>query len=268
MAIITISRQIGSLGDKIAETVADELNYDCINKQKISEALNIQGFSILDVEKYDEKKPSIWQSFSMQKKRFYHLIRAAVYELAANENVMIVGRGGQVILKDFPGTIHIRVIAPYAKRLDRFIKEKGCDEKKAEQIIQQHDRDSSGYVSAYFDADWDDQDLYDLVINTRTMAVDTAVAMITCAVGADEFKKSSLPCEKFRDLALTQKAKAVLLEIPGLRSTILDVEQGVATLSGLTRSSTVKEECQKAVSNINGITKVNNQLRVVSNPIE
>ena len=196
----------------------------------------------------------------MQKIRFSNLIRAAVYEIAANENVMIVGHGGQTILKDFPGTLHFRVIAPYATRLSRLMEQKECDEKDAKRSIRQSDRDSSGYITAYFDADWDDRELYDLVINTRTLPLDTAVAMIICAVGADEFKKSSQPFEKLRDLALTQKAQAVLLEIPALGATTVKVEQGVATLSGLTRSLAAIEESEKAVSQINGIIKVNNHL--------
>jgi cytidylate kinase len=100
MAIVTISRQIGSLGDEIAKVVAGKLGCECVGKSKISKFLSDQGLSAPAVEKYDEKKPTIWQSLSIQKKRFAHLIRAAVYELAANENVMIVGRGGQAILKD------------------------------------------------------------------------------------------------------------------------------------------------------------------------
>ena len=260
MAIITISRQIGSLGDEIAKAVADKLGYEYIEKSKISEILSVQGFSASDVEKYDEKKPSIWENLSIQKERFSHLIRAAVYELAAKENVMIVGRGGQAILKDIPGTLHVRVISPYDARLSRLREQTGYDEKNAEQVIRQNDRDSSGYIRSYFAADWDDIDLYDLIINTRTTSLSTSVAMITCAVGANEFKKNSQTLEKLNDLALRQKAKAVLLEIPGVAATNLDVEKGVANLSGYVRSSGAIEECEKAVSNIKGITKVNNQL--------
>ena len=167
MAIITISRQIGSLGDEIAKAVADKLGYEYIEKLKISKILSDQGFSAPEVEKYDEKKPSIWQSLSMQKKRFSHLIRAAVYELAVKENVVIVGRGGQAILKDIQGTLHVRVIASNAARISRLMEQMGYDEKDAERIIRQSDRDSSGYIGAYFDADWDDGDLYDLVVNIR-----------------------------------------------------------------------------------------------------
>lgn len=263
MAIITISRQIGSLGDEIAKAVADKLGYEYIEKSRISEVLTGLGFSASDVEKYDEKKPSIWQSLSAQNRRFSHLIQAAVYELASNENVIIVGRGGQAILKDFPGTLHVKVVAPYATRLSRLVDQMGCDKNKAEQIIRRNDRDSSGYISTHFAADWDDQDFYDLVINTRTMSLDTGVAMIACAVAADEFKKNSQAFEKLGDLALTQKANSVLLGISGLTSVILGVERGVANLSGFANSETAIKECESAVSKVKGIIKVNSQINVV-----
>ena len=98
MAIITISRQIGSLGDEIAKTVADRLGYELIEKSQIGQILLEHGFSSSDIDQYDEKKPSLLQHLSMQKRVFERLIRASVYELAAKEVVVIVGRGAQVIL--------------------------------------------------------------------------------------------------------------------------------------------------------------------------
>lgn len=56
MAIVTISRQIGSLGDEIAKALADKLGYEYMEKSKISEVLTKLGFSVSDVEIYDEKK--------------------------------------------------------------------------------------------------------------------------------------------------------------------------------------------------------------------
>ena len=245
-------------------TRVEELGYELIEKTQISEVLSKHGFSASDVDKYDEKKPSIWQTLSKQKNKFAHLIRTAVYELAAKENAVIVGRGAQVILEDIPGTLHVRVIAPFAIRVSRLMEQMGYNEENAQRIIRQSDRDSSGYISTYFGANWDDSDLYDLVINTRTMTLNTGVEMITRAVGTDEFKKSPEVFEKLRDLALTQKVKAVLLEVSGLEGANLDVQKGVVILTGSARSFAVKEECEKAISNITGITKVNNQLYVTS----
>jgi len=264
MTIITISRQVGSLGDKIAEAVAEQFGYEHIEKSKISSVLSDQGFSASYFEKYDEKKPFVWQSLSIQNKKFSHLIRAAVYELAAKENVVIVGRGGQVIFKNFTGALHIRVIAPYAARVNRLMEQKGCDKKDAEQIIRQTDRDSSGFINAYFDADWEDKDLYDLIINTRTTSLNTGVAMITCALDADEFKKSPEHLEKLRDLSLVEKVKAKLLDIPGMEISHLGAENGVVSISGLANSSEEIEACEKVISNIRGVTQIDNQLTVVT----
>jgi len=262
MAIITISRQIGSLGDEIARSTAGALGYRYIEKNEISEALSKLGFSVSDVDRYDEKKPSVWQTLSIQKRLFALLIRAAVYELAANENVVIVGRGGQVILKDIPEVIHVRVIAPYSARVGRLMEQMRYEEKNAQWVIRQSDRDSSGYLNTYFDANWDDSDLYDLVINTRSITLNMGVEMITCAVGAHEIKKSSSVFERLNDLALSQRAKAALLEVAGVELSNVAVEKGEAFLSGLVRSSAVKTNCEKAISNIRGITSINNQLNV------
>lgn len=265
MAIVTISRQIGSLGDMLAKSAADKLGYKYIEKNQISETLSKLGFSVSEVDKYDEKKPSVWQTLTAQKRLFAHLIQAAVYELAATQNVVIVGRGGQIILKDLPGVLHVRVIAPYAARVARLMERMGCEEKNAQRIIRHSDRDSSGYLGTYFDADWDDSALYDLVINTRTITLDMGVRMIAGAVEALETTKSPSVSEKLNDLALTHKARAALLGFDGVEIVNLSVEKGVATLSGLVRSSVIKENCEKTLSNLAGIKSVSNQLNVADN---
>jgi len=268
MAIISISRQIGSLGDEIAKSVADKLGYEHVEKAQISEVLSKHGFSASEIDKFDEKKPSLLQTLSVQKKIFAHLIRTAIYELAAKENVVIVGRGAQVILQDIPGTLHVRVIAPYAARVSRLVQQMGYQEKNAQSNIRQSDRNSSGYIHTYFDANWNDSDLYDLVINTQTVTTDTAVEMITCAVDSDELKKSPQVSEKLHDLALAQKVRAVLLEVAGVEVVNLDVQKGVVNLIGSAVSLEAKEECQQTLSDIKGITEVNNQINVLPDSLK
>ena len=265
MAIVTISRQAGSLGNEIARSAADKLGYRYIEKNQISETLSKLGFSVSDVDKYDEKKPSVWQTLSIQKKLFAHLIQAAVYELAKEQDAVIVGRGGQIILKDIPGAMHVRVIAPYTERVTRLMEEMRYEEKNAQRIIRRSDRDSSGYLATYFDADWDDSALYDLVINTRAISPDTGVRMITGAVEALESAKSPSVSENLNDRALTHKARAALIAFDGLEIVNLVVEKGVVTLSGLVRSSVIKDNCAKTLATIEGITSINNQLNVADN---
>ena len=263
MAIITISRQVGSLGDEIAKAAADALGYNYIEKVQISEILSKCGFSISDIDKLDEKKPSVWQTLSMQTEIFAHFIRAAVNELAARRNVVIVGRGGQVILKDTPGVLHVRVIAPFETRVGRLMEQRGYEEKMAQRMIRQIDRDSSGYLSNYFEASIDNGDLYDLVINTRAMTLKESVEMITCAVGADKIKESPQMSEALYESALKHKATAALLEVTDKVEWVdLELTKGIALLSGLVSTAAIKDECEKVVLNINGIDSVHNQLNV------
>lgn len=256
MAVITISRQIGSLGDEIAKELAVKLGYERIEKSEIGAILSEHGFSDSDVDKYDETNPSLLQHLSRQKKIYEHVIRAAIYELAAKENVVIVGRGAQVILKDVPGTLHVRVIAPYAVRVNRLIEMNGKEKKNAQWVIRQSDRNSSGYIHAYFSADWDDGELYDLVLNTQTMTLNNCVEMIMCTVCSDDFQKSAQVTEELIDLALTQKAKAVMLEVDGLENTDLVVQNGIVYLPDSGIPLETKEACEKAIWNIKGVIKI------------
>ena len=263
MAILTISRQVGSLGNEIARAAADMLGYECVDKSQISEALANLGFSVAEIDKYDEKKPTIWQTLSHQKDQFAHLIQAAVYKLAAQNNVVIIGRGGQAILKDIPGTLHIRVIAPYATRLKRLMEEEGFSENEAQQLVRQKDRDSAGYLRTYFNADWNNGDLYDLIINTRAVKLSESVEMIARALETDEIKNAPQISELLHNHALTHKAKSALLNVTEkVDRADLVLDQGVAYLSGLVRSPVIRNRCEQIVLSIQGINSVENQLNV------
>jgi hypothetical protein len=95
MSIITISRQLGSLGTEIAQGVAEKPSYEYIDKKKVTEALSPYGFFASDVEKFDEKKPSFGDSFQIQKKKFLHSLEAVINDFGRKGNVVIVGRGGR-----------------------------------------------------------------------------------------------------------------------------------------------------------------------------
>ncbi|MBW1694322.1 MAG: cytidylate kinase family protein [Deltaproteobacteria bacterium] len=262
MAVITISRQLGSFGEEIATAVADKLNYEYIHKQKIGEALAGHGFRASDFKKYDEKKPSIWQSLLEQTRNFQSLLRAVIYDFAIKENTVIVGRGGQILLKDLPGVLHMRIIAPFKTRMNRLMAE-GYEEKNAERALRQRDRDSSGYIYSFFGANWDDAELYDLVLNTKSISSDTGIKLILDTLDSREFKEiPKETTEKLGDLALTHKVETAIMEIPGLSWANLYVDKGVANISGTANSDSTIVECKRIVSGIQGIKSVDSQLFV------
>ena len=55
MAVITVARQLGSDGDRIAEQVAQRLEYEYVDQRLVKEIASITGATVDEVEKYDEK---------------------------------------------------------------------------------------------------------------------------------------------------------------------------------------------------------------------
>lgn len=266
MSLITISRQIGSLGTEIAKIVSDKLNYEYVNKERIGEALADYGFPKREVDEYDEKRPSFWTALSSEREKFLHLIQAVIYDFAMKGNVVIVGRGGQFLLKDLSSALHVRIKAPFDVRVKRIMEREGDDEKEVERILRRSDQDASGYIRYLFDADWDDQSLYDTIINTQKISMDTAVKMILDAVHSPELKERAKKAEKnLADLALAQKVAATLVDVSGIdiRDSEISVEGGVVLLSGMVDSVEGKEEFERIVSRVRGVKKVDNQLLVM-----
>ncbi len=262
MAVITISRQVGSLGTEVAREVAGRLRYEYLDREGIEQGLTAQGLAVSEVEKFDEKSQPFWANWQIQGMKFLHAMQTVIYKAARRDNVVIVGRGGQIILKGIPGVLHVRVVAPFPDRVKRLVAQDGGDEKELSRILKQSDRDSEGFIRTFFDAEWEDANLYDLTINTRKLPVDTAVEMVLRAIPAVEaMKESERFKERLDDLILQQKLEVVLLNA-NLGNIRFEVAGRVVTLLGTVSSSREGEDCVRLISGVEGVQKVENRLVV------
>ena len=265
MSVITISRQLGSLGTEIAQAVAAHLHYQLVDKEVIGEALAVCGVPKMEVERLDEKSPPFWDSWSASCKKFFQTLQMTVYDFAHRNNVVIVGRGGQILLKDLPGVLHVRVTAPFEVRLKRIREKDRVDEKQAVRLLRRSDQDSAGFIRAFFNLDWEDPDLYDLVINTQKLATDSGVRTILESVQSAEIREGEARgVEKLGDLVLQQKVEAAIMHVVGLGAIDMNIRVagGVVTLEGAVTSGVNKENCERAAAGVEGVKEVNNLLSV------
>jgi len=264
MAVITISRQTESLGTEIAREAARRLQYEYLDREGIGQGLTAHGLAVPEVERFDEKKPSFWANWQIQGRKFFHAMQMVIYEAARRGNVVIVGRGGQVLLKGIPGVLHVRIIAPLQARVQRLMAKEGGNEKELLQILKQSDVDSGGFIRTFLDADWEDADLYDLTISTDKLPVDAAVDMILRAIPAVEAMKDiSRSQNRMDDLILKLKVEAVLLNA-NPRNIRVEVAGGVVTLYGTVSSSWEGSSYVSMVSGIEGVQKVNNSIVILA----
>ena len=98
-------------------------------------------------------------------------------------NIVIIGRGGQGILKDKPGVLHVRIEAPLDIRVKRIQDQENVGPTAAQEKATQRDKAAADYLMRFYDIDWADPMLYDLAINTGKLGVDAAAHLIVNAVG-------------------------------------------------------------------------------------
>jgi cytidylate kinase len=106
------------------------------------------------------------------------LIRAA-YE---DDNIVILGRGGQAILQGKPSVLHVRIEAPAEDRVARTQEQDELTQQGAERQIDRRDRAASDYLKRFYDIDWSDPTQYHLVINTGKWSTEAAAHLIVNAV--------------------------------------------------------------------------------------
>jgi len=102
MSAITVSRQMGSRGDELALQVAGRLGWQRVCRDLINQAARSAGVPQVALAEIDELgflglRPSAkeWRVYQSQVERI-------IRDLADGGNVVIVGRGGQVVLHDRP----------------------------------------------------------------------------------------------------------------------------------------------------------------------
>jgi cytidylate kinase len=117
---------------------------------------------------------------------YLDLTRSVIAEYVATGQVIIVGRGAQMILRAQPGVLHVQVIARFETRVFNIIQREGLKWREAAQRVRAADEQRAGYLRRFYNVDWLDPSLYDLVINTDRIACDAAVDLVVRAAQAVE----------------------------------------------------------------------------------
>ena len=133
------------------------------------------------------RNPGAWAGFSSASARDRSAVEPVMQLIhAAHEmgNVVVMGRGAQVVLRDKPDVLHVRLTAPLEIRVRRHQIRAGLDVEVARGQVLGRDRASAEFVKRYYDVDVADPTLYDLIINTGKLPWEAAADLIVGALTA------------------------------------------------------------------------------------
>lgn len=179
MAVITISRQLGSLGCEIADEISNCLGYKIVYREIINQAAIQAGVPEVALATIDDLdllgiRPSL-----ESRNAYHHAVREIMHNLAHEGNIVIIGRAGQVVLRGMLHTIHVRLYAPLEIRIARISERHKISADAARSQVIASDQSRSRYLKRFYKTNWDDPNLYDIMINTARLSP-KSVASVIC----------------------------------------------------------------------------------------
>ena len=136
------------------------------------------GLDTLLTEYRDLPDPIITSGYDINDAKLLEVTRSVIEELAHKDNVVIIGRGANIILGQWPRTLHVGLVTSLEKRLERLKIREGLEGKEAEKHIAENDRARAAYFQRFFKVQSLDPLQYHLMLNTDRLDVPQAAEAI------------------------------------------------------------------------------------------
>lgn len=180
MAIITISRQNGSLGDEIADALAARLGTTVISrKYALDNFFGEINPGILD--RLNESAKFFETTLPGSNRTYADILVEKIRTIVSDskdKDVIILGMGGSVLLAGFPGALHIRVTASESTRISTIARKYRITNDEATEVLNIADRKHRKFVRTVYGKDITSPEQFDLILNTDRLGVDECVDAI------------------------------------------------------------------------------------------
>ncbi len=215
-ATVTLSRQMGSGGETIAGQVAAALRLRVVGSEILHEAL-AAGVPASVAMESDEGRAGFVQRVLEWLRRepvtspaapialgsvqttdayisgdvspiggdyYLSILESIIFDLAGTEDVLLIGRAGQMVLRGKADTLHVRIHAPLAERVKVIAERFNLTEEDAQRKVAASDEGRAAYLRRQYKADINDVRLYDLTINTGRTSPQVVTDLIVEAAKA------------------------------------------------------------------------------------
>ena len=109
----------------------------------------------------------------------FESINKTIHELSESGDIILVGRGAHILLKDNPKALRVGIISNWEDRINNIMEREKVDKKTAEEKILNRDQSRRDYFKRFFEIDNpDDPKHYHIVINASDMSNQRAIDTI------------------------------------------------------------------------------------------
>jgi len=196
--IITISREIGANASLVATRVAAALGWRVVDNELVERVATRSGLSPAEVAEKEERAPGFLERLirlltkaapeifpapadevpELEEAKLVEVTKSVVTEIAAEGRVVLVGRAAAAVLRRDRDALHLKIVAPFTRRVEVVIQRDGLAPADAETRVRDIDDNRKRYYRQHFDRDWNDPSQYHLVLNTAFLGIDAVVEII------------------------------------------------------------------------------------------
>lgn len=271
MAVIAMTREMGSLGKDVALGLAEALDLTLIQHEIVDHVADKMHLGASAVNRFLEGKAGLLERWGIDQKTVSLYTTEEILEIASQGNVLIRGWGAAYLLHPVSHVLCVRICAPLETRAKRLMERIGIsDEAVARKEVEKNDAAHSKTMQQLFHAEWQNPLLYDLVLNSARIPVASCVDILKTLVTQPVYQETPASCKQLDRLKLEAQIRAALKTNPITRrlDTMLEItlepDDGKVFLSGMVDTDTLSLEAEKAIAAVPGVKTVDNQLLIAT----
>jgi cytidylate kinase len=267
MPVIALTQGMGSLAQDVAEQLAGELGLGTLQHEVAEHVANKMHVSKSLISRLRAGKAGTIERLRADRESIAVYTAEDVLEAAARGNVVVRGWGATQLLRPVPHIPCVRIMRPFEKRVQWLMKELDTDDVElAESEIRRSDHANATRMHDQFGVHWGDPVLFDMVLNTDRLSVDTCVQQIKSLLSRPEFAETEASRTLLQGMALSARVRAALRSHQETHDVDVTIDSvaGTVTLRGIVVSNTERGAAATVAAAVPGVSGVDNQLRVMA----
>lgn len=267
MPVVALTQEMGSLSKDVAEALAANLGLTTLRHEVVDHVASKMLVSRSLIKRLREGKAGTIERLTADREGMAIYSAEEVLESAARGNVVLRGWGATCLLRAVPHVVCVRVTRPFAKRVEWLMTQLDTDDAEfAADEIRRSDQAHASRMHAQFGVTWGDPLLYDIVLNTDRISVESCVKQIRALIERPEFSETEASRALLRDLALQARVRAALKADERTRevNVAIDSAEGRVALRGIVATAGELAATAQVTAATPGVTGIDNQLRVMA----
>lgn len=267
MPVVALTQEMGSLAKDVAEALARELGLATMRHEVVDHVASKMLVSRSLITRLREGKAGAIERLTADRESMAIYSAEEVLEIAARGNVVLRGWGATCLLRAVPHVVCVRVTRPFTKRVEWLMTHLDTDDADlAANEIRRSDHAHASRMHAQFDVTWGDPLLYDLVLNTERISVDSCVQLIRALVARPEFSETAASRALLHSMALQARVRAALKADERTHDVSITIDSiaGHVTLRGIVVNAEELAATAQVAAAVPGVTDIDNQLRVMA----